>query len=58
MGGLTSRRERFDSYLEVLSEALRRKDRREPLRSYCTGLLLPGERKSMGPMAAPTSVTV
>ncbi|HEY6338203.1 MAG TPA: IS701 family transposase [Candidatus Sulfotelmatobacter sp.] len=27
-------------------------DRREPLKSYCKGLLLPGERKSIEPMAA------
>ena len=26
--------------------------RREPLKSYCKGLLLPGERKSVEPMAA------
>lgn len=52
MGGMTSRRERFESNLGKLAEALRHKDRREPLRSYCTGLLLPGDRKSMEPMAA------
>ena len=27
-------------------------DRAAPLKSYCTGLLLPGERKSVEPMAA------
>jgi SRSO17 transposase len=27
-------------------------DRRVPLQNYCTGLLLPGERKSVEPMAA------
>jgi SRSO17 transposase len=27
-------------------------DRVEPLREYCAGLLLPGERKSVEPMAA------
>ncbi|MFN9892351.1 MAG: transposase [Acidobacteriota bacterium] len=28
------------------------KDRHQPLTSYCLGLLLPGERKSVEPMAA------
>ena len=28
-------------------------DRGVPLKSYCTGLLLPGERKSVEPMAVP-----
>ena len=27
-------------------------DRREPMHAYCTGLLLPGKRKSVEPMAA------
>jgi len=27
-------------------------DRRTPLKNYCKGLLLPGERKSIEPMAA------
>src|SRR5271154_468452 len=27
-------------------------DRRAPFRSYCTGLILPGDRKSVEPMAA------
>ena len=27
-------------------------DRHTPLKNYCTGLLLPGERKSVEPMAA------
>lgn len=52
MSEVTSRQERFESYLEKLAVAVGRKNRREPLRGYCTGLLLPGERKSMEPMAA------
>jgi SRSO17 transposase len=44
--------ERFDAYLERLSVAVGHADRREPLRAYLTGLLLPGERKSVEPMAA------
>ncbi len=43
---------RFDDYLERLGVAVGHADRREPLRAYLTGLLLPGERKSVEPMAA------
>jgi SRSO17 transposase len=45
-------RERFESYLERLSEVVGHADRRWPLEAYLTGLLLPGERKSVEPMAA------
>jgi SRSO17 transposase len=31
---------------------LGREDRARPLKDYCTGLLMPGERKSVEPMAA------
>ena len=44
--------ERFDDYVERLGETLGHADRRGPLRAYATGLLLPGERKSVEPMAA------
>src|SRR6059058_3802453 len=44
--------ERFDDYVERLGDTLGHADRRGPLRAYATGLLLPGERKSVGPMAA------
>ena len=30
-------------------------DRARPLRDYCTGLVMPGERKSVEPMAAVTA---
>ena len=43
---------RFDEYLERLGDALGHADRRDPLRAYLTGLLIPGERKSVEPMAA------
>ncbi len=43
---------RFSAYLEALSSCLGHADRVAPLRSYCTGLLLPGDRKSVEPMAA------
>lgn len=43
---------RLDQYLERLGEAVGHEDRRGPLRAYLTGLLLPGARKSVEPMAA------
>jgi SRSO17 transposase len=44
--------ERFGAYVTLLGAVLGHADRREPLRAYTTGLLLPGERKSIEPMAA------
>jgi SRSO17 transposase len=44
--------ERFDGYVGRLGHVLGHADRHGPLRAYCTGLLLPGERKSVEPMAA------
>lgn len=44
--------ERFAAYLDSLARAAGHADRAIPLRSYCTGLLLPGERKSIEPLAA------
>jgi len=43
---------RFAAYLDSLAQAAEHADRVKPLKSYCTGLLLPGERKSIEPMAA------
>ena len=43
---------RLQAYLARLAEVLGHADRNERLVSYCTGLLLPGERKSVEPMAA------
>jgi SRSO17 transposase len=43
---------RFEAYLDRMSVAVGHADRREPLRAYLSGLLLPGERKSVEPMAA------
>jgi SRSO17 transposase len=43
---------RFDDYLDAIAGALGHADRRAPVRAYCTGLLLPGARKSVEPMAA------
>jgi SRSO17 transposase len=44
--------ERFAVYLEGLARTAGHADRVEPLKASCTGLLLPGERKSVEPMAA------
>jgi SRSO17 transposase len=38
--------------MDGLAKAAGHADREIPLRNYCTGLLLPGERKSVEPMAA------
>ena len=46
---------RFAAYVEGLSSVLGHADRIGPLRDYCTGLMLPGERKSVEPMAAKTA---
>ena len=43
---------RLAAYLEGLAHAAGHADRHTPLKNYCTGLLLPGERKSVEPMAA------
>ena len=46
---------RFSAYAEALARCLGHKDRVEPFRQYCVGLLLPGERKSVEPLAAVTA---
>jgi DDE superfamily endonuclease len=46
------RQKRFAAYIDGLAEAAGHADRNVPLKNYCTGLLLPGERKSVEPMAA------
>ncbi len=43
---------RLHAYLERLTGCLGHFDRDEPMRDYVVGLLMPGERKSMEPMAA------
>jgi SRSO17 transposase len=57
MGGLGSRGSagRFSSYLEGLTSVIGHAGRVGPLRDYCTGLLLPCERKSVEPIAAATA---
>ena len=43
---------RFVGYVESLAEVLGYVDRAGPLKDYCTGLLMPGERKSVEPIAS------
>ena len=43
---------RFASSVEALVEVIGHADHAEPLNDYCVGLLMPGERKSVEPMAA------
>lgn len=43
---------RFKQYCEEIVEALGHADRHQPAQWYLKGLMLPGERKSIEPMAA------
>ena len=43
---------RFAAYMDGLANAAGHADRHTPLKNYCKGLLLQGERKSVEPMAA------
>ena len=43
---------RFAAYVETIAAALGHADRAAPFQAYCAGLLLPGDRKSVEPMAA------
>jgi SRSO17 transposase len=46
---------RFADYVDGLVSVIGHRDRAGPLRDYCTGLVMPGERKSVEPMAAITA---
>ncbi len=46
---------RFVAYVERLTGVIGHADREGPLRDYCTGLVMPCERKSVEPMAAVTA---
>src|SRR5467141_3882510 len=48
---------RFAAYVEGLVEVIGHADRAVPLQDYCLGLLMPGDRKSVEPMAAVTAPT-
>src|ERR1700751_2226809 len=45
---------RFEKYVEGLASVIGHADRVGPLCDYCTGLVLPGERKSVEPIAGKT----
>jgi SRSO17 transposase len=47
--------ERFSAYLHELASVIGHAARINPLRAYCSGLLLPCERKSVEPIAAVTA---
>jgi SRSO17 transposase len=47
-----TREDRFEGYVGHVIDALGHADRAAPFRAYCSGLLLPTERKSVEPMAA------
>src|SRR4051812_31286212 len=49
---ITASEQRLQEYLSRLTAVLGHADRKARLLGYCTGLLLPGERKSVEPMAA------
>lgn len=48
----TTSESRFAAFVEALSSVIGHADRKAPLKAYCTGLILPGDRKSVEPMAA------
>ena len=50
--GTRGSEQRFAAYVEAITSVLGHADRAAPVQSYCAGLLLPGERKSVEPMAA------
>jgi SRSO17 transposase len=45
----------FGGYVEALVEVIGHAARVEPLRDYCTGLMMPVARKSVEPLAAVTA---
>src|SRR6478736_5664444 len=57
--GMKRRREgaesRFTAFVEGLTSVIGHADRAKPLHDYCTGLVMPCERKSVEPMAAVTT---
>jgi SRSO17 transposase len=46
---------RVSAYVDGLTSVIGHADRAKPLRDYCTGLMMPCERKSVEPMAAMTA---
>ena len=50
-----ARAERFAAYIDDLASVLGDPRRHRAMTSYCTGLLMPADRKSVEPMAAMTA---
>ena len=46
---------RFSAYIKGLASVIGHAGRAKPLRDYCTGLMMPCDRKSVEPMAAMTA---
>src|SRR5688500_9899909 len=44
--------QRFTTYVDALASTLAHADRKQPFAAYCRGLILPGQRKSIEPIAA------
>src|SRR5712692_1043775 len=55
LGAVGDSESRFAGYVEGLASVIGHADRQGPLRDYCVGLVMPGERKSVEPMAAVTA---
>ena len=49
---------RFQACVDVLASVIGHAECNGPLQDYCTGLLLPVERKSVEPMSAMTAIAV
>ena len=54
---MDARMERFEQYVTMIASHLGHADRVGPFRGYCAGLMLPGSRKSVEPMAARVAPT-
>ena len=55
LGAVGDSESRFAAYVEGLGSVIGHADRQGPLWDYCVGLVMPGERKSVEPMAAVTA---
>ena len=54
---MDARMQRFEDFVTMIAGHLGHADRVEPFRGYCAGLMLPGKRKSVEPMAARVAPT-
>ena len=54
---MDARMERFEEFVAMIAGHLGHADRVGPFRGYCAGLMLPGKRKSVEPMAARVAPT-